>query len=1165
MVVLLLFNVANTHGQTNFYSNSSGNVNVLATWGTATDGSGANPANFTTDNQVFNIRNNPTPTIGSNWTVAGTNSKIIVGDGINPINFTIPDTKAVNGLIDVNTQANLTNSSGSTLTLGSVSSNSTVIYNQGSAQNIVPVTYGNLTLGGTGNKSMGGNVTVLKTLTLNSGESLVISAGTLLTLSGSLINNGGGITGLATSSLNINSTTGISLSLPAISLQNLTIEAANTVILNGDLNLNGNLIINGIFDAGISEYQIRNGGSAAVQLSGKFITRDPEGFTGANASIPSTTVTINAGSTIEYARLGTQVVSSRNDYKNITFSGSGIKTLPTFTPIGTVTIKDNAIVDAANKNFGDSIATNLTMIGGRFIVAGTGTKPDIAGTYNLSGGVIEFAGGTTSSKQTIRYTGNYINIEITGSNVGNSLSDITLQNGGSFTVKTNGVYDNNARKIDGAAGTQTFIMEAGSTFKTGVGAGFSGTGSEALSNIETITIDPKSTIIYSRTTNQTITTSSGSYPTLLLRGGGIKTVTTGTLSIAATADSVVIDPSVTLKVSSGAKANFNNRPVTVHSSASGTGFIGEITDGSSALLNATNVTVERYIPARRAFRFLSAPVLTSSSIQTNWMEGQSNPAPAYSVNYNNYPGYGIHITGSSDASNGFDATITNNPSLFTFNNSSQAWQATPNTSSTLAPGVGYRLLIRGSRSVDLSNNSATPSNTILRAKGTLKTGTIVFDAISNPSIAGNTNNFSLIGNPYACPVNWDALTKPGLSSYYYVWDPNLNTRGAYAVYGFGSTNPASSQVDQNLQAGQAFFVQTTSVNPSLTFNEANKTTFGKNVFRTAFTLPTFSVQLLLDTTNEVQHTADGVTIFFDDSFKSEVGSEDAVKIGNLDENMSISRNGKLLSIERRPAVVSSDTIQLHFTQLRLNKYYLKLDGNNFPSSQTVIVKDNLLKKETAVDLSSGSVLPFSITSDSASFAPARFTIIFKSSQVLPVVITDIKVHKKGAGVQVDWLVSTQKGMDRYEVEKSANGRQFEKRATAAVRGNGDLPGTYSWYDEKTNTGNNFYRIKCIQKSGAIIYSKLAEVVISKITNPISISPNPIEGNQVNLRMQNVEKGIYRVAILNSNGQTIYSGIINYNGTATNFKLSLGKVMSKGVYTLQIGKGENMIIENVIFE
>ena len=74
----------------NYYSKSTGNLDVLSNWGTSTDGSGSNPPDFTTAGNTFNIRNNATPTIGASWTVSGTGSKVIVGDGTNSCTLTLP-------------------------------------------------------------------------------------------------------------------------------------------------------------------------------------------------------------------------------------------------------------------------------------------------------------------------------------------------------------------------------------------------------------------------------------------------------------------------------------------------------------------------------------------------------------------------------------------------------------------------------------------------------------------------------------------------------------------------------------------------------------------------------------------------------------------------------------------------------------------------------------------------------------------------------------------------------------------------------------------------------------------------------------------------------------------------------------------------------------------
>ncbi|MEY3084507.1 MAG: hypothetical protein RL037_687, partial [Bacteroidota bacterium] len=74
----------------NYYSKLTGNLQLTSSWGTNTNGSGDAPPDFTTAGNTFNIRNNATPTIGASWTVSGTGSKIVVGDGTNACNFTVP-------------------------------------------------------------------------------------------------------------------------------------------------------------------------------------------------------------------------------------------------------------------------------------------------------------------------------------------------------------------------------------------------------------------------------------------------------------------------------------------------------------------------------------------------------------------------------------------------------------------------------------------------------------------------------------------------------------------------------------------------------------------------------------------------------------------------------------------------------------------------------------------------------------------------------------------------------------------------------------------------------------------------------------------------------------------------------------------------------------------
>jgi hypothetical protein len=146
-----------------YYSKATGDLTDVTTWGTATDGTGTAPVDFTSSNQTFEIRNRATATIITNWTVSGSASKIITGTGVD---FTIPAAFAVTGTIDVQNGGELTLENTSLPTLGVLSGGSTVEYAQTGATSILNtttdlVTYSNLKLSNSGVKTFKGSTTTV--------------------------------------------------------------------------------------------------------------------------------------------------------------------------------------------------------------------------------------------------------------------------------------------------------------------------------------------------------------------------------------------------------------------------------------------------------------------------------------------------------------------------------------------------------------------------------------------------------------------------------------------------------------------------------------------------------------------------------------------------------------------------------------------------------------------------------------------------------------------------------------------------------------------------------------------------------------------------------------------------------------------------------------------
>ena len=454
------------------------------------------------------------------------------------------------------------------------------------------------------------------------------------------------------------------------------------------------------------------------------------------------------------------------------------------------------------------------------------------------------------------------------------------------------------------------------------------------------------------------------------------TVGTGrTLNIGNTG-TLIVAPNASLTIAG--TADFGHKSVTFKSDVTGTGMLGVVT---GSLLNADNVTTERYIPARRAFRLLSSSLTTTTSIKSNWQEGANNTSILYANNLNSNPTFGTHITGSITGSNGFDATQTASPSLFGFNNSIGQWTSISNTDiTTLNAGTPYRLMVRGDRSINLTYNSPIPSATTLRATGTLLTGNIT---LSNNSLNQTANEYSLIGNPYQAPLDMKAILDASIGlnkNYYYIWDPTQNTRGAYVTIGVqtGINSINGSSGNKYLQPGQAAFIRkdATATSASLTFAEVNKyvTATNGNVFKQQeINTALIKVNLYSNDT-----PLDGLAIVFDANSNNEININDASKLPNMDEDIATSNNGVLSSIEYRLLPINSEEIQLYTSKYRSSNYTLKINLENYTGITPFLV-DTYTQIYTELNADTETIYQFTIDANPNSTASNRFKIVFDNS------------------------------------------------------------------------------------------------------------------------------------------------------------------------------------------
>lgn len=443
--------------------------------------------------------------------------------------------------------------------------------------------------------------------------------------------------------------------------------------------------------------------------------------------------------------------------------------------------------------------------------------------------------------------------------------------------------------------------------------------------------------------------------------------------------SIQINPGVTVTVSPGTTIKMVrdlaiNGNLIFLSTATGNGELAQL--GAKAAITG-KATVQRYTSSKRAYRMLSPAVSTTNSIMANWQEGVHNTPTSGNLNPN--PGFGTHITGSTTGANGFDATGTGNPSMFTVNVASQQFQAIANTDANkLRAGEAYLMMVRGDRSINLGNNSSF-GQTTLRATGKLTWGKKHLKFVAPTSGA-----FVMFGNPYQSAVNIKTVFATSTNvntNHYYIYDPTLGANGAYVTVGLSSSVnvPASSSANKYLQPGQgAQLASMTAGGITLDFLESDKAP-GQFTSTNATGNTTLEDEMLMGqlftlenfTNNGPVH--DGFGLIFADSHSNAITPEDAVKPMNFYENLGIDNNGTYLSLEKRALPVAGENLPLYINGYGQSDYVLQLELNGL-EDVAIYLDDNF--NATSTLLEQGSIgYAFSVdASNPASKASDRFAI-----------------------------------------------------------------------------------------------------------------------------------------------------------------------------------------------
>lgn len=611
----------------------------------------------------------------------------------------------------------------------------------------------------------------------------------------------------------------------------------------------------------------------------------------------------------------------------------------------------------------------------------------------------------------------------------------------------------------------------------------------------------------------------------------------------------------------------NNKFLTIVSTALKTGRIGPSDPvNTDFVYGATDklgqFIIQRYMPAKRSWRLMTAPLKVGAGSHTISEAWQERGAPLAALDYSTAVAaaasvgsdsvgtdFSTQITGGTIA-NGFDQSPTNNPSIKFYN--AGVWAGPANVNATnIYSQEGWMLFARGDRKNygQITTQLKTPLNTTLRPRGQILIG----------SKSVTSTGLTVLGNPYASAVDYFTATKAGAglagTPTYYMWDPNMGGSfgtGAFVALTWNGvsftrsaplTGTGTSTIDDRYIPSGAAIMVDFGAGGTLTFNESDKNAASTT---TAFR-PVGQLQAGLYSydSDGSSFVSDGALTLFNKMYNNSVDRDDALKPSNFSENFGIKTAAAVLSVERRKPVNENDTIFYKIANMKQRNYRFEfvMDDVPAPPGTGAFLEDSYLQHSTPVSLNGNTGVDFSITADAASAGKERFRLVFKPT----VVFGHVSASLVKNDVNINWQLLTQINMDRYEIERSTDGNSFTTIGQVAYR---EQVQTFDYPDRSPAAGVYFYRIKAVSKNAVTKYSETVKVIVVKDGSGLYVYPNPVEGNIIQLQFAK-PAGSYQSRLLTSNGQVILNRTINHAGGVSTYSINIQKQIAPGIYNLEV--------------
>ncbi|MEO7990618.1 MAG: fibronectin type III domain-containing protein [Chryseolinea sp.] len=376
------------------------------------------------------------------------------------------------------------------------------------------------------------------------------------------------------------------------------------------------------------------------------------------------------------------------------------------------------------------------------------------------------------------------------------------------------------------------------------------------------------------------------------------------------------------------------------SDINGTAMVGKIGANGAGSINGS-VRFQRYMSAKRVYRYMGAPVF--SSRVSDWQQS-------------------MIITGPFTGSNGTP------PSLFYYDELNGGYISYPgvggSNTALFDMGRGYSIF---------QFNGTTPFK--LQIAGPLQQGDFDYLNLAPGADAGSNDGWNLLSNVYAAPIEWGngGWQLNDISGTVWVRENFPGGVGAFKVWNGVTGDP---DFQGRISQGQAFWVKASGSSPSLKITEDAKV----NIANVSLFREGEAPNQLMITLKNASFKDRTFLHFSENSWDEIEGTLDALKQDNTYFNLSTVLNNTNLAINSMSLNFCEKSISLNIRNITAGHYsfdFSKLETFDFDVETKLV--DHFTNASIA--LSEGTTYGFDVTADPLSAGVTRFELVMTKPAV----------------------------------------------------------------------------------------------------------------------------------------------------------------------------------------